>query len=197
MPVRDPKTPVAQGRSDVAFAILGRGSDLGRPDLDAQPDVRPERPGVVDLACRRRGQSGLLQEGLGSSLRQGVSDGHLDAASLDARSEDRQDHADPHLLPDASSDLRRGRQQHAVAQRGRTRRAARSAGSTPRSSTRPATRQSRRAGRRSSSIPTATESATNGSSRTSRSIPRRTSASSARSTASASTRRTARSGARS
>ena len=38
---------------------------------------------------------------------------------VDARSEDRQDHADPHLLPDAPSRVRRGRQQHAVDERGR------------------------------------------------------------------------------
>ena len=99
--------------------------------------------------------------------------------------------------PDAPSRLRRGRQQHAVAERGRAGQRRARLARHARSSRRPATRRSRRAGRRSSSTPTATASATNGSSRTSRSIRRRTSASSARSTASASTRRTARSGARS
>ena len=188
---------VAQGRSARAFALLGRGGDLGRPDHHAQPDVRPERPGVVDLARRPGAQSGLLQEGLGSSVRQGVPDGDIDAASCDARSEERQDHADPHLLPDAPSGLRRGRQQYTLDERGRSgqRRARLARHQEVRRDRRRG--EVARAGRRSSSTPTATASATSRSSRTSRSIPRRTSASPARSTASASIRRTARSGARS
>ena len=88
-----------------------------------------------------RAQSGLLQEGLGSSSAKVFPMEIIDAAYLDARSEERQDHADPHLLPDAPSGLRRGCQQYAVALRWRSGAAARSAGSTPRNSTRPATRR--------------------------------------------------------
>ncbi len=139
----------------------------------------------------------FCKQGLRPSVGQGVPAGDLHPAPVDARSQDRQDHADPHLLPDPPPRVRRGRQQHAVAERGRTGQRRARLARHARSSRRPATRRSRRAGRRSSSTPTATASATPGSSRTSRSIRPRTSASSARSTASASTRRTARSGARS
>ena len=89
---------VVQGRSDVAVALLGRRGDLGQPDQHAQPDVRREGPGLVHLARRPAAQSGFLQEGLRPSVGQGVPAGDLDAASGDGRSEDRQDHADPHLL---------------------------------------------------------------------------------------------------
>ena len=45
----------------------------------------------------------------------------VEPPAVDVRSEDRQVHADQHLLPDASSEFRRRRQQHAVDQRRRRR----------------------------------------------------------------------------
>ena len=73
---------VVQERSDVAVALLGRRGDLGQPDQHAQPDVRREGPGLVHLARRAAAQSGLLQEGLGPSVGQGVPARHLDPAPV-------------------------------------------------------------------------------------------------------------------
>ena len=92
--------------------------------------------------------------------------------------EDRQDHADQHLLPHAPSGVRGGCQQHAVDQRRRSaeRRHRLAQPQNVRGDRRRS--RSRRAGRRSFSTPTATASATKTmSSRTSRSIRPRTSAS--------------------
>ena len=164
------KNAQLQGRPDVAVAVLGRRGDLAGSVHHPQPDVRREGPGLVHLARRGAAQSGLLQEGLGASVGQGVPARYVDAAPCDVRSQDQQGHADPHLLSDAPPGVCRGRQQYAVDQRRRPGHRACSAGSTARCSRRLATRRRRRAGPRSSSTPTATASATNGSSRTSRSI---------------------------
>ena len=172
---------VVEGRSDVAVALLGRRGDLGQPDQHAQPDVRREGPGVVHLARRPAGQSGLLQEGLGPSVGQGVPDRaarprHL--SMFDPKTGKitlvRTCFQTHHLVfaEDANNTL--------WIERGRARQRRARLAQHARCSTRPATRRSRRAGRRSSSTPTATASATNTSSRTSRSIRPRTSASSAR-----------------
>ena len=119
MPVRDPKTPSSKQQPDGAVAVLGRRADLGQPDQHAQPDVRREGPRLVHLARAPAGESGLLQEGLGPSVGEAVPDRTVQPPSVDVRSEDRQVHADQHVLPDASPGLRRGRQPHAVDERRR------------------------------------------------------------------------------
>ena len=113
----------------------------------------------------RHGQSGLVQEGLGQSVRQGVPDRKSAAPGGGARSEDQEIQLHRHLLRHPSSAVRLRRRQHAVAVAAPARWPA---GSTPRCSTRPATRRRRTAGRRSCSTPTATASATSLPSRASR-----------------------------
>ena len=162
----------------------------------AQPDVSTRRAASGSPRASAAGQSGFLQAGLRSSVRQGVPARRPRPATCrcyDPKTGKitliRTCFQTHHLVfaEDANNTL--------WTERRRAGHRACSAGSTARCSRRPATSRSRRAGRRSSSTPTATASATTGSSRTSRSIRPRTSASSARSTASASIRRTARSGA--
>ena len=116
MPVRDPKTPSSKHNPMAPSPYWGDEADLGQPDQHPQPDVGREGPGLVHVARPPAGQPGLLQEGLGPSLGQGVPARTAPAGTVDVRSEDRQVHADQHLLPDPSSDLRRGCQQHAVDQ---------------------------------------------------------------------------------
>ena len=89
-------------------------------------------------------------------------------ASRDVRPEDEEAHAHQHLLRHASSDVRRGCEQHAVDER---RRAGGRLAQHEDVRGDAATRRSRRAGPRSSWTPTATASATPTSSRISRSIP--------------------------
>ncbi len=84
MPVRDPKTPSSKDDAMSPSPFWGDEVDLGQPDQHAQPDVRWQRPGLVDFARRSAGQSGLLQEGLRSSVRQGVPGQHLDPSPVDA-----------------------------------------------------------------------------------------------------------------
>ena len=59
------------GRS---VGLLGRGEDLGHPGQQSQLDVRRQRTGLARRGDPRTGQSGLLQEGLRPSLRQGLPD---------------------------------------------------------------------------------------------------------------------------
>ena len=187
---------VVQGRSAVAVALLGRGGDLGRPDPTHNPMY--DEKGRVWFTSRvgPPPNPDFCRKGSDHPSAKVFPMDELDAALAMFDPKTGKITLIRTCYPDASSGLRRGRQQHAVAERGRAGQRRARLARNARYSRRPATRRRRRAGRRSCSTPTATASATNGSSRTSRSIRPRTSASSARSTASASIRRTARSGAR-
>jgi hypothetical protein len=55
-----------------AFAVFRGREDLGRPDQSAQPVLRREGTGLVCRQDSSAGQSGLLQEGLRSSVGEGV-----------------------------------------------------------------------------------------------------------------------------
>ena len=76
-------------------------------------------PGLARRERARHGQSGLVQEGLGASVRQGVPARPLAAPGRDARSEDEEVQVHRHLLRHPSSAVRLRRRQHAVAVRHR------------------------------------------------------------------------------
>src|SRR6266566_79575 len=111
---------IVEERADAAVALLGRGAHLGQPDEHAQSDARREEAGVVHVTRTAAGESRLLQEGIGSSLGEAVPGRVGEPASIDVRPEERKDHADQHVLPDASPRVRRRRQSHAVDERGRS-----------------------------------------------------------------------------
>ena len=77
---------VAPHRSDDAVALLGRRADLGRAGQPPQPDDGREGSPVVHGAAAPGRQSGVLPQGLGSSVGQGVPDQQLDPARVDVRS---------------------------------------------------------------------------------------------------------------
>ena len=62
----------------------------------------------------------VLQKRFGPSVGESLSDEQREPPSLDVRSEEQEVHADQHLLFDASSGVRRGRQSYAVDQRRRS-----------------------------------------------------------------------------
>jgi hypothetical protein len=69
-----PEDAVAPRRPDGAVSLLGRAADLGQPDQHAQPDDGREGPGLGHGAHPAAGKPGILQEGLGASFGEGVSD---------------------------------------------------------------------------------------------------------------------------
>ena len=110
---------VVERASDGAVALLGRGADLGQPDHDPQSDDGREGPRLVHLARPAAREPGVLPQGLGPSVGEGVPARAREPPPFDVRPGDRQVHVDQHLLPDPPSRLRRGREQHAVDQRRR------------------------------------------------------------------------------
>ena len=180
MPVLDPKTnkvsylqdaggrsghagfartgPRRRDQADGAVGLLGRRGSLGHQGQQPQRHVRRQGPGLARRDRARHGQSGLVQEGLGATVRQGLPDRQESAPGGGARSQDQGLQVHRHLLRHPSSAVRLRRRQHAVDVAAPARWPA---GSTPRCSTRPATRRRRRAGSRSCSTPTATASSTN------------------------------------
>ena len=117
------------GRAARAFALLGRGADLGRPYQQPQPDHRREGPGLVRRPHpRRRRPAGLVQGRRRPSFRQGRADRRRRPAPLGLRPEDAEIRPDRHLLRHPPPVFRLRRRQHAVDQLGRRRRAARWAG---------------------------------------------------------------------
>ena len=115
-----PEHAVVQGQRDGAVAVLGRRADLGQQDAQPQPDARREGPRVVHAAHPPGGQSGLLQAGLLASRRPRSLPLETGGRNLSyLRSGDRQVHADRHLLPHPSPQLRLGCQPDAVDQRRR------------------------------------------------------------------------------
>ena len=127
-----PEDAVASHRHDGAVSLLGRRADLGRADQQPQPDDGRAGPALVHGAHPSRREPGFLQEGLEPSVGEGVSARARHAAPLDVRSEERQVHADRHLLPDAPPDLRGGRRATRCGPRAAASAAASSAGSTAR-----------------------------------------------------------------
>ena len=126
-PVRDPNMPLNLGPGHAAaldalraLTVLGPRADLGDARQQPQLDVRPRRPAVDGGLGARRGESGILQGGLGSSVGQGVPDGARRAPHRDARSQDEEIHLRRDLLLDASSAVRLRRQRHAVDERRRS-----------------------------------------------------------------------------
>ena len=95
-PVRDRRYAAQPGsrarrRAQTAAAVrlLGRGDDLGHEGQQSQLDVRPDRQALADRLDPRREQPGLLQAGLGSSLRQAVPDRASEPSPGDVRPQDR------------------------------------------------------------------------------------------------------------
>ena len=80
MPVADPDMPDSLGprstpapcEADCALGLLGRRDNLETARQQPQRHVRQEGPGLARGDRARHGQSGLLQEGLGAPVRQGV-----------------------------------------------------------------------------------------------------------------------------
>ena len=106
-PVRDPNTPSSKGERDGAVAVLGRRADLGQPDAQPQSDARREGTRVVHAAHPPDGQSRLLQAGIDASVGQDRFRSTTGGRNLSyLRSGDRQVHADRHLLPHPSPQLR-------------------------------------------------------------------------------------------
>ena len=102
----------------------------------------------------------FCREGVGQQVREGGSDRREHASYRDVRPEDREVHADPHLLPDASRAIRGRRHEPAVLQSAGRRASRASAGSTSTCSTRQATSRPRRDGAGSTSTWTATDGPT-------------------------------------
>ena len=80
MPVKDQEMPESLGPGHAgvdqaarAVGLLGQQEALGHAGEHAQRDVRREGPAVDGRHRARPGQSGLVQEGLGQSVRQGRS----------------------------------------------------------------------------------------------------------------------------
>ena len=150
----------------------GERGDLDEQEQRAQPDVRRAGPRLDHVGGAAARQSGVLQGGLESSVGEAVPGRARRPSPRRLRSEDEEAHAHQHVLRHAPSDVRRGREQHAVDERRRPGR---------RLAQHEDVRRDRRRGEVAgldgarSSTRTATASATRTSSRTSRSIRRRTS----------------------
>ena len=127
--------PCRRDQADDAVGLLGRRDPLGHQGEPAQRHVRRQGPRLARRERPRHRQSGLVQEGLGASVGEGVPDRPLAASGGDARSQDQGVQVHRHLLRHPPSAVRLRRRQHAVdvGHRARWR-----AGSTPRCSTRPA-----------------------------------------------------------
>ena len=149
--------PCGRGQAARAVGLLGRQEAVGHARQQAQRDVRQGWPRLARRDRARHGQSGLVQEGLGQPVRQGLPDRESPAPGRGARSQDQGVRVHRHLLRHPPSAVRLRRRQHAVDVAAPDRWPA---GSTPRCSTRPATRRRRSAGPRSCSTPTATASST-------------------------------------
>ena len=72
-----------------AFALLGRGANLGQPGDCAQSDARSIRPRVVHGADSRREESRVLQKGFDTAVRSRFSHRHERAADGAVRAEER------------------------------------------------------------------------------------------------------------
>ena len=73
VPVRDPEHPRRGGAAAGVVPLLGRRGDLEQPVQRPQPDARPGRPRLADLARAGTGQPRDVPGGLGPSVRAGVS----------------------------------------------------------------------------------------------------------------------------
>ncbi len=109
-----------QAAADAAVGLLGRGADLGRLEQHPQRDDGRGRTDLVLRAASAAGESGVLQEGLGSPVRQGRATGKLAAPGLGVRPEDAEVAARRPVLLDPPPLLRQG-QRHALVQPGRSR----------------------------------------------------------------------------
>ena len=85
--------------ADGTLTLLGRREDLGHEGQQPQRHDRPEGARMVRGRGARPEESGLLQEGLGPSLRQALPAGADEPADHDARPEDDEVHLRRHLLP--------------------------------------------------------------------------------------------------
>ncbi len=81
MPVADPGMPVSLGpghagavKPTAPSAYWGDQDSVGHPRQQPQRDVRQGRPRLARRDRARHGQSGLVQEGLGEPVRQGLPD---------------------------------------------------------------------------------------------------------------------------
>ena len=157
--------PRRRDQADDGLGLLGRRSPLGHQGEPAQRHVRRQGPGLARRERARHGQSGLVQEGLGASVRQGVPDRSLVASGRDARSQDAEIRVHRHLLRHASSAVRLRRRQYAVDVRLR---AGGGLGQHQGVGRDQGLRRRRSAGSRSCSTPTATASSTSSPSRASR-----------------------------
>ena len=117
IPVGDPKTPSSITDPTGPSSVLGQRTDLGQPDQPAQPDVRPQGTGLVHGTHPPTADAGVLPGGLRSSVREGVCGRAVRPPARDVRSEDAEVHAGRHLRANPPSQLRRGRQSHALSER--------------------------------------------------------------------------------
>ena len=164
MPVADPAMPVSLGpghagavKPTAPSAYWGDHSPVGHPRQQPQLDVRQGRPRLARRDRARHGQSGLVQEGLGQRVRQGLPDRQKPAPGGGARS---QDQGSTSSSTPASAPIIRSSATTPTTRCGCRAPGRWPAGSTPRSGTRPTTRRRRSAGSRSCSTPTATASST-------------------------------------
>ena len=102
-----------------AVPVLRGRADLEGPGQPAQPDDGPEGAGLDDLRDPQPRQPGLLQGGLGPSLRAVLPAGHRLPVGGVLRAGPRAVRAGRHLLRDPPPAVRRGRERHALLQRRR------------------------------------------------------------------------------
>ena len=130
--------PRRRDQADDAVGLLGRRDPVGHQGEPAQRHVRRQGPGLARRDRARHGQSGLVQEGLGASVRQGVPDRPLAASgrrcSIPRRRSTRS--STPASAPIIRSSATTPTTRCGCPAPGRWR-----AGSTPRCWTRPATRE--------------------------------------------------------
>ena len=118
--VRDPSTQPATGPTDGrAVRLLGRRSALDEQEQRPQSDDRREGTRVDHVDHSSAGQSGVLQSGIDASVGQALPGESLRAPARDVRPEDEEADAHQHVLRHAPSDVRRGRESHAVDERRR------------------------------------------------------------------------------
>ena len=98
--------PCRRDQADHGVALLGRGGAVGHQGEPAQRHVRRQGPRLARRDGARHGQSGLVQEGLGASVRESVPDRPLAAPGRGARSEDAEVLVHRHLLRHAPSAVR-------------------------------------------------------------------------------------------
>ena len=103
-----------------ALALLGRRADLDQQEQRAQSDARSQGPGLAGVDGPAGGQSRRLQGRFEPPLGQTLPGRQRGPPPRGVRPRHEEAHAHRHVFRHASPDVRRGREPHAVDERGRT-----------------------------------------------------------------------------